>query len=98
VLLLQLTYSINQPFIGAEATTQPELYDRLTKVEAQNQRHEKEISILKTEKFEDRMEIRNLRERVAHLEDSSLSNKNEKTEKILERSERPARLLPKQIL
>jgi len=71
VLLLQLMYFIRNHQFGAEAT-QPEVNDRLSKIEAQNQRHEREISLLKTEKIEDRKEIHQLRERVAMLEDSTL--------------------------
>jgi len=63
-LLLQLMlYVIHNHHFGAEAS-QPEVYDRFSKIEAQNQRHEKEISLLKTEKVEDRKEIHQLRERI----------------------------------
>jgi len=96
VLLLQLVYSINHQF-GADASIQPEQHDRLNKVEAQTRRHENEISLLKTEKIEDRKEIRQLRERVALLEDSTFSNASS-SEKILTRLKRPVRLLPSQVL
>ena len=78
--------------------TQPEVYDRLSKIEAQNQRHEKEISLFKTEKVEDRKEIHQLRERVALLEDSTFSNvkSGDKTPRI--RSERSAQSPPLQHL
>ena len=95
VLFLQLSYSINHE-IGA-AASQPEVYDRLSKIEAQNLQHEKEISILKTEKIEDKKEIRKLRERVAHLENSAFTD-NLKGDKIIERSKRPASLLPDTIV
>ena len=97
VLLLQLTYVIRNHQFGAEAT-QPEVYDRLSKIEAQNHRHEKEISLLKTEKTEDRKEIHQLRERVALLEDSTFSNATPGNKISRTRSERPARLLPLQLL
>ena len=45
----------NNHLFGAEAT-QLEA-DRLSKIEAQNQRHENEISLLKIGKIEDRKEI-----------------------------------------
>ena len=97
VLLVQLMYSIHHQY-GAEAiSNQPELHDRMSKIEAQNRRHEVEISILKTEKVEDRKEIHQLRERVALLEDSTFSNASSGG-KILTISKRPARLLPSQIL
>ncbi len=94
VLLLQLVYSINYPF-GAEAT-QSELYVRMSKIEAQNRRHENEISLLKTKKVEDRKEIYQLRERVALLEDSTFTN--ESSFEKPKRSKRPVRLLPPHIL
>lgn len=73
-----------------------ELQDRSTKIEAQNQRQEKKISILKTERVDDnRVEMNKLMERVAHLEDSICSNVI-KDEAILERLERPVPLLPLQ--
>jgi len=96
VLLLQLVYSIHHQF-GVEAA-QPELHERMGKIEAQNRRHEKEISVLKTEKVEDRKEIRQLRERVALLEDATLTYNASSDEKLLKRSERPVRLLPPHIL
>jgi len=46
----------------------------MSKIEAQNRRHENEISLLKTGKVEDRKEIHQLRERVALLEDSTFFN------------------------
>ena len=95
VLLLQLVYSIHHQN-GAEAAPL-ELHDRMSNIEAQNHRHEKEISLLKTEKMEDREEIHQLRERVALLEDVTFSNASS-GEKILTRSERPARLLPPSVL
>ena len=95
VLLLQLVYSINHQF-GADATPS-EIYDRLSRIEAQNQHHENEISILKTEKVEDRKEIHQLRERVAILESSTFFNSSSSGEQ-LKRSKRPARLLPPHIL
>jgi len=95
VLFLQLAYSTNHQ-IGA-AASQSDVYDRLFKVEAQNHQHEKEISLMKTEKVKDRDEIKNLRERVAHLEDSTFPNDG-KSEEMLVRSKRPARLLPLQLL
>jgi len=96
VLLLQLAYSINHQF-GAEAT-QSELHDRMSKIEAQNRRHENEISLLKTGKVEDKKEIHQLRERVALLEDSTFFNAPSGGDKLLRRSERPVRLLPPHIL
>ena len=92
-----MLHVIHNHHFGAEAT-QPEVYDRLFKIEAQNQRHEKEISLLKTEKIEDRKEIQQLKERVALLEDATFSNvtSGDKISRI--RSERPARLLPLQLL
>ena len=98
LLILQLLYSIHYQY-GVEAT-QPELHDRLTKMEAQNRRHEVEISILKTAKIEDRKEIHQLRERVALLEDATFSNVTSGDIKLSQhiRSERPARLLPLQLL
>ena len=97
VLLLQLINVIRNHQFGAEAT-QPEVHDRLSKIEARNQRHEKEISLLKTEKIEDRKEIHQLRERVALLEDLTFSNVAPGDKISRTRSERPARLLPLQLL
>ena len=92
VLLLHLAYSINNQKFEAEAT-QSELYHRMSNVEAQNRHHEKEISLLKMGKVEDRKEINHLRERVARLEgESSLTNLT--SEQTGGRQKRPVRLLP----
>ena len=91
VLLLQLVNYINNHKFEAEAT-QSELYHRMSTVEAQNRHHEKEISLLKVEKVEDRNEIHQLRERVALLEASTFSNSSLE-DKLRRRSKRPARLL-----
>ena len=96
LLLLQLAYCINNHKFEAEAT-QSELYHRMSNIEAQNRHHEKEISLLRVEKVEDRREIHQLRERVALLESSTFSNSS-LGEKLLGRSKRPARLLPDSIL
>ncbi len=95
VLLLQLVYSIHHKN-GAEAAPL-ELHDRMSKIEAQNHRHEKEISLLKNEKMEDWKEIHQLKERVALLEDATFSNASS-DDKTLTRSEHPARLLPPSVL
>ena len=91
ILLLQLAYSINHQF-GAEAS-QPEVYERLSKVEAHNRQQEKEISLLKTRAIGDRKEIHLLRNRVAHLEAAS-TLPNLSSDAIIGRSKRPVRLLP----
>ena len=91
ILLLQLAYSINHQF-GAEAS-QPEVYERLSKVEAHNRQQEKEISLLKTQAIGDRKEIHLLRDRVAHLEAAS-TLPNLSSDAILGRPKRPVRLLP----
>jgi len=64
----------------------------MSNVEALNRHHEKEISLLKVEKVEDRKEIHQLRERVALLESSTFSNSSS-GDKLRRRSKRPARLL-----
>ena len=97
VLLLQLMNVIHNHHFGAEAT-QPEVYDRLSKIEAQNQRLEKEISLLKIGKIEDRKEIHQLRERVALLEDSTFSNVTSGDKISRVRSKRPERLIPLELL
>lgn len=91
VLLLQLMYFINQHQFGADAN-QSELFDRMTKIESKNLKQDNEISLLKMKSIEDRREINELRERVAHLEESQL--KNLTTEYALDRPKRPVRLLP----
>ena len=90
VLLLQLTYSINHQ-VGANAS-QPEVYERLSKIEAHNRQQEIEISLLKTRAIGDRKEIQQLRDRVAHLEASTLSSIISDT--TIWRQKRPVRLLP----
>lgn len=95
VLLLQVLYCINSCKFEAEAT-QTELYNRMSQIEDQNRHHEKEISLLKIGKVEDRQEIRQLRERVALLESSTFSNSS-LGEKHLRRSKRPVRLLPPKV-
>ena len=91
VLLLQLVYCINNHKFEAEAT-QSELYQRMSNIEAQNRRHEKEIFLLKDGKVENRKEVQQLRERVALLESSNFSN-SPSDEKFRRRSKRPVRLL-----
>ena len=99
ILLVQLTYSIHSHHrFGAEATTQSEIHERMSKIEALNCQHKNEIFLLKTSAAEDRKEIHNLRKRVALLEDSAFLNVagGDKISGI--RPERPARLLPFQLL
>jgi len=96
VLLLQLMYVIHNHHFGAEAT-QLEI-DRLTRIEAQNQRHENEISLLKMGKIEDRKEIHHLRERVALLEDAAFSNVTSGDKISRARLKRPERLIPLELL
>ncbi len=92
-ILLKLVHFINNTSkCGAEAA-QSELHNRMFNIEAQNRHHEKEISLLKMGKVEDRKEIYQLRERVALLESSTFSNSSSE-EKIRRRSKRPVRLLP----
>ena len=91
-LLLQLVLSIHNHKFEAEAT-QSELYHRMSNIEAQNRHHEKEISLLKMKKVEDRKKINQLRERVALLESSTFSNLSS-GEKFRRRSKRPVRLIP----
>ena len=97
VMLLQLVYCINHHQFGVDAT-QSELYGRMSKIEAKSRLHEHEISLLLKEKVEDRKEIHQLKERVALLEESSSLSNASSDEKLLKRSERPARLLPPHIL
>ena len=92
-----MLYLIQNHHFGAEAT-QLEVNDRLSKIEAQNKLHEKEISLLKAGKIEDKKEIRHLRERVALLEDTIFPNVKSSDNISRIRSERPARLLPFQLL
>jgi len=91
-LLLQLVLSIHNHKFEAEAV-QSELYNRMSNIEARNRHHEKEMSLLKKEKVEDRKEINQLRERVALLESSTFSNLSS-GEKFRRRSKRPVRLIP----
>jgi len=82
--------------LNAEAISQSKIYERMSKIEAQNRQHEKEISLLKTERVEDKNEIHKLRNRVARLE--ALSTFDGKTnEDILGRQKRPYRLIPKKL-
>ena len=97
MLLFHLTNSINQFQLGANAT-QPELYERMSKIEATNRLQATEISVLKTNSIEDRSEIHRLRDRVDHLEASISMNKTNNDQEMLERQKRPARLLPLQLL
>jgi len=93
VLLLQVTHSINRQF-GADANQQSEIYERMSKIEAHNRHQEKEISILKTQKIEDRNEISELRSRVSRLEAFSTVNKTLTNKEVTGRRKRPFRLLP----
>ena len=93
VLFVQLTYSINHHRFGAEAVTESELHERMSKIEAQNYQHKNEISVLKTNAVEDRKEIHKLGDRVAQLEASAFTN-NTESKTILKRRNRPVRLLP----
>jgi len=97
ILLFHLTNSINQFQLGASAT-QPELYERMSKIEATNRLQATEISVLKTNSIEDRSEIHRLIDRVGQLEASIYMNKTNNDQEILERQKRPARLLPLQLL
>ena len=65
VLFLQLISCIHLQF-GADET-QSEIHERMSKIEAYNQQQDKEISLLKTTATEDRSEIRQLRDRLAHF-------------------------------
>ena len=95
ILLVQLTYSIHSHHrFGAEATTQSEIHERMSKIEALNCQHKNEISLLKTSAVEDRKEIHKLRDRVAQLEALAVTNNTESTITLLKRKERPVRLLP----
>ncbi len=96
VLLLQLTNSINQQF-GVEAS-QSEMFERMSKIEVHNQEQQKEISILKNQRKEDRNEIHHLRERVSQLEASTPTNNMTNEDSMLRRQKRPVRLLPTSIL
>jgi len=97
VLLLQLSNSINQFKLGANAATQSEVYERMSKIEANNQLQANEISVLKTKSVEDRNEIQQLKDRLAKLEAFTFTNKTNDQE-TFERQKRPARLLPSQVL
>jgi len=55
VLLLELTNSINQLQLGANAT-QTDLYEKMLEIEANNRLQANEISLLKTKSIEDRSE------------------------------------------
>jgi len=92
-MLFQLIYCINRQF-GANANQQSEVYQRMSKIEAHNRHQEKEISILKTQKIEDRNEISELRRRVSRLEASSTLNKNLTNKEFAGGTKRSFRLLP----
>ena len=91
LLLLQLIYFVNHHQFVAEAT-QSELHERMSKIEATNLQQAREISLLKTNAVEDKKEIHQLKNRVALLEASALTNST--TEITKGRQKRPARLLP----
>ena len=93
VLLLELISSINQLQLGANAIPQPEFYERISKIEANNRLQVNEISLLKTKSIEDRSEIHHLRDRVAKLEASTFTNATNYQE-ISKRQKRPDRLIP----
>ncbi len=95
VLLLELTNSINQLQLGANAT-QTDLYEKMLEIEANNRLQANEISLLKTKSIEDRSEIHHLRERVAKLEASTFTNATNYQE-ISKRQKRPDRLIPAHI-
>lgn len=97
VLLLQLTNSINQIKLGANAASQSKVYERMWKIEANNRLQAKEISLLKTISVEDRNEIHQLKGRLAKLEAFTFTN-NTNDQETFERQKRPARLLPLQLL
>ena len=86
-----MSFLINQHQNGAYAC-QSDLFDRIAKMEATNLKQDQEISTLKTATVDDKKEINLLRERVVHLEEFKF--KNLTTEKALERTKRPVRLLP----
>ena len=83
-------YSINHQF-GADAN-QSKLEKRMVDLEANNRQQERDFSILKTKAVEDKQEISKLRGRVDRLEGSA--HANIPTNEIVDRKERPARLLP----
>jgi len=97
VLLLELISSINQLQLGANAIPQPEFYERISKIEANNRLQANEISLLKTKSIEDRSEIHHLRERVAKLEASTFTNDITNCQEISKRQKRPDRLIPAHI-
>lgn len=92
-LIFQLFYSINDQFIGAEAS-KPDVYERLSKIEAHNRQQGKDISLLKTHAIGDRKEIHKLKDRVAHLEAASTLLPNISSDAVIGQQKRPARLLP----
>jgi len=92
--LLQMLHSINNRFEGNGI--QSELHERMSNMEANNRQQDKDMSILKTNSVEDKLEISQLRERVARLEASKYANFPK--ENVFERQERPARLLPARFL
>ena len=94
ILLLQLMYSINNKF--ETNVMQSMLHERMSNMEAKNQKQDKEISNSKTDAVEDKQEISKLRGRVALLEGSTYANIPK--EEVVGRQERPARLLPAKIL
>ena len=94
VFLLQLVYTINSKF--ETNVIQSMLHERMSNMEANNQKQDKEISNLKTDAVEDKQEISKLRGRVALLEESTYANIPK--EEVVGRQERPARLLPARYL
>jgi len=70
----------------------PNLRDRMTEIENQNQLQKEEISSLKIVAVKDRKAISELSIRVARLEAAPKNNYG--GDKVLEREKRPYRLLP----
>lgn len=101
-MLIQYTTGTPSNQISTTAVTvqldsQDELLNlnkRMSEVEAKNQRHEKEIDLLKTLRVEDKEVINQLKTRIEQLEASASATTDGKTENILSRQKRPFRLAP----
>jgi len=77
-----------------EQTDGNNLNDRMSQIEAKNQRQENDISFLKAIIVEDKRTIRQLRGRVSILESFMLTKNIEPNDQLLLRQKRPYRLLP----
>ena len=77
-----------------EQTDGNNLNDRMSQIEAKNQRQENDISFLKAIIVEDKRTIHQLRGRVSSLESFMQTKNIEPNDQLLLRQKRPYRLLP----